>query len=248
MIVITALIFFASCSGGGHKSSRGGGAPSGGTGTGTSTGTGTGGGGGNGGGSAGEYVPGTDKWHVNFDEAALQQAIQSIGLSESTSEIKTMTINVVCQCYSGLSISFSTEPVADGSAPPEGSSRQASQLLPKPYNVMAVHGGSNGGAIGMSQSDMSGQNAMVENNSGQALGVFVLQLANAHWTGGADVFTRNLASTIAHEIGHSLGLSHCPASGYIMSGVLAATGEELDFHPNSRAALEQVLPGPNRDN
>ncbi|TET35326.1 MAG: matrixin family metalloprotease [Planctomycetota bacterium] len=249
IIVMAAFALIVASPGCGKKSkssrsssSSGGGGTGNGTGSGTGTGTGTGTGGG------GTYRAGTDKWHVDFEEAALQEALQKQGMSsDSAGELKSRTIAHLERIYSGLAVSFSTEPYSGGSAPPPSQQMHATQLGPKPYNVMAIRGGGSGPA-GLAMLDMTGNNGNAENNSGSMMGVYILVLAQWNFGGDVDFFAENLASTAAHEIGHSLGMDHNPESGFIMSStVTGGTGGQLAFHSRDIEYMQNTLPGPGRD-
>jgi hypothetical protein len=231
LLVVTALLFVSGCSKK-HKSSRVGGP----TPTGTSTGTST---------NLGEYVAGTDKWHINFDDQALTQACNQLNISKD--EVISATIGYVQKFYTGIQVSFSTQPLQDGSLPGPGSSASASSLAPGAYNMIAVDGGGNGGATGTAILDQSGGNSRCENNSGGSLGVFILRLASIHPTGNVDLFARNLGTTIAHEIGHSLGLQHNTTSGYIMSPAVNISAGEVAFSSDHNTFLQTTLPGPDRN-
>ncbi|MHC4663793.1 MAG: matrixin family metalloprotease [Planctomycetota bacterium] len=228
-VAVMSLAMFTGCSKK-HKSSRGS----------VPTYTSVGGGGGN----LGEYVAGTDKWHVNFDDQALTQACSKLGLPKD--EVVSATIGYVQKFYSGIQISFSTQALPDGSLPSPGQSSSASTLGPGAYNMIAVDGSSSGGATGMAILDSSGSNSRCENDSGGSLGVFILSLASIHPGGNVDLFARNLGTTITHEIGHSLGLNHNSQSGYIMSPAVNISAGEVAFHPDDLNFLQDVLPGPNR--
>ncbi|MHC4662745.1 MAG: matrixin family metalloprotease [Planctomycetota bacterium] len=243
-IILIAVIALVSSTAGcskSHKSSRDGGPPSG------------GGGGGGGNVNFGDYVPGTDKWHVEFDQGALSQACQTANLSGQESEVMSAALSQLGQAYGELQISFSTDPLSGGSTPPPGQTVPVAQLGPNPYNVMKVWSG-NTGASGLSIIDSSGSNGMIENDSGNSgmsgsqLGVFINVIADVYQSAHGDVnkFGGLIAITLAHEIGHSLGLGHDDASSNIMNSMIGPSTSCV-FSSQDTSELQSLLPGPGRD-
>ncbi|MHC4661753.1 MAG: zinc metalloprotease [Planctomycetota bacterium] len=241
LAAVTGLTITSSgCGGGGGSSSRGA-PPS------------YGGGGGT---VFGAYVNGTDKWHIAFDDSALVTALNTVALpADNAGAVKQKTIQYIQQYYSGLAISFCTEPLEDGSTPAPGAEVKVDQLGPKPFNTIAVRNvGATSGLTGQAYQDLY-DNEMIENDSsvsdvlGGQLGVF-LDVYSHIFSSSVDVdnFAKFLAAIIAHEIGHSLGLVHNENGINIMNAKgcidYAVTPS---FAAEDISRLQNLLPGPGRD-
>ncbi|TET36590.1 MAG: hypothetical protein E3J72_08370 [Planctomycetota bacterium] len=196
------------------------------------------------------YINGTDKWHVDFDNAALLDALPKMGIApEYAEEFKATTLRYIREFYVGLRISFSDAPLENGSTPPPGRSIRAEQLGPNPYNTIAVYDGDEPYYLGRAYLDLF-QNSHIENNSGSRytpLGVFIDRYAcYAPRPGDIDVCAKWLAELCAHEIAHSLGLMHDNSCPNIMSIAHSYGDHEPFFTPRHYVFLMNVLPGPGR--
>lgn len=59
-----------------------------------------------------------------------------------------------------------------------------------------------------------------------------------------DVFNSRFAKVVAHEMGHTFGLEHCPHQGCLMEdakGTVKTVDGETDFCPSCKARLNKVL-------
>jgi hypothetical protein len=171
--------------------------------------------------------------------------------TSQANDVKAAIMAYVRQYYTGLKVSFSTDPVPGGSTPAENTSISYSSLGPNPYNVLQVwddHGSSTGCAIG----DSGGTNAKLENNAGpgppSSLGAFIVTFANVYKLtapGDIDKFSKYFAHCIAHEVGHSIGLYHNDDGNHIMNTLINPTGEP-SFRAEDITFMQSILPGPGR--
>ncbi|MHC4663176.1 MAG: hypothetical protein ACYS8W_16060 [Planctomycetota bacterium] len=200
-----------------------------------------------------DYPENTDRWFIDFDDAALMQAMPVMRISlEIDMDFKARTIRYIRKYYNGLRISFCTEPPEGGSSPPPGYGLPLFQLGQTPYNTIAVMNGVDTSVLGRALLDTY-SNGFVENNSGfysptgHKLGVFIDMFAKyTPASGDFDGCAKWLASLIAHEIGHSLGMRHDNTCSNIMNVTCAFGNYEPAFTPGQYLYLQAVLPGPGR--
>lgn len=165
---------------------------------------------------------------------------------------------------SGIEVSFQRVKPGAGTTPPRGESDTPATR--DDYNQMAFHFlGGTSATTGQAIVDQSGDNARIENNSGRnanlgVLGVFPDREVDFWNRGGIPTsqrtlenFCRLVGATLAHEIGHSLGLQHDttaprpPATWNIMSPTAQMDPSEvLAFAQNTYMFLQSYMPGPLR--
>ncbi|TET36588.1 MAG: matrixin family metalloprotease [Planctomycetota bacterium] len=200
------------------------------------------------------YLDGTDKWHIDFDNEALYQAMDTMGFPpDRADEFKSKTVKYVRKFFYGQCISFDLVPPEDGSTPAPGWSDYAVGIGVNPYNTIAVWNGETTYVIGRAYRDNEG-NARVENNSGTwmedgecKLGVFIDAFAQGipyEW--GFDECAKWVGMICAHEIGHSLGLRHINTYGNIMSTYFEMALLNPAFVSEHWNYLLETLPGPGR--
>jgi len=199
------------------------------------------------------FVLGTDKWHIDFDNGALAAALAQQGFSSGQAEeFKSKTLEHLKTYFFGIRISFSSKPPEIGSTAKPGDRQGAATLGENPYNVISVcNGGPDSKYAGYALYDFA-DNARVENNSGKAwgyqkLGVFIDVISRCMWMRGSlDYFAKNTALMLAHEIGHSLGLSHYDSDPNIMHSQCVIGTSNPAFIETHCLQLLVSLPGPGR--
>ncbi|MHC4662334.1 MAG: matrixin family metalloprotease [Planctomycetota bacterium] len=212
-----------------------------------------------GGGNYGDYAAGTDKWFLDYDNAAFYSALTVAGIpAGDAANVKTAIMDYLNSYFTGVQISFAETPLPDGETPAPGDLAIWYSLPSHSYNTMAIRNlGIIGAVTGRSIRDISTLNEYLENDSAQAsfsgeeLGIFIDAYAEVFASSamsGIDRFSRFLASLIAHEIGHSLGLDHNDDTTNIMN---TSTTLSPALMPSLAAEdvtfLMSVLPGPGRD-
>ncbi|MHC4663177.1 MAG: hypothetical protein ACYS8W_16065 [Planctomycetota bacterium] len=200
------------------------------------------------------YVPATDMWHVDFDDAVLINALARMNFATCRSEeFKTKLVGYLRQFFYGLNISFSSEPPPNGTTPTPGWPEYFTGIGANPYNTIAVCKGDCGFYLGVALYDPY-SNGFFENNSGYylsgiewKLGVFIDVYAQfAYLLGDFDDRAKWLAMICAHEIGHSIGLGHDDSCANIMSSVCYLGGYTPAFTASHVEHMKTILPGPGR--
>jgi hypothetical protein len=211
------------------------------------------------GGNYGDYAAGADKWFLDYDDAAFDAALVVAGIpSANAAEVKAAVMDYLNSYFVAVEISFAETPLPNGSTPAPGSAALWWTVCAHNFNTMAIRGlAGNGSVTGRAIRDPSTTNENIENDSAQSiysgdeLGIFVDRYAEifaAGTTSGIDEFARFLASLIAHEVGHSLGLGHNDSSVNIMNTSTTLNPALLPaFAPEDITHLQNALPGPGRD-